>query len=68
MCIRDRVWDDTSKVHDQFANLTRIGIDEISYKRGHKYLTVVVDHDSGRLVWAAPNTINLGTSVLGEGQ
>jgi transposase len=30
----------------------RIGIDEISYKRHHKYLTVVVDHDSGRLVWA----------------
>ena len=49
-----RVWDDTEKLHDQFAGLTRIGIDEISYKRGHKYLTVVVDHDSGRLVWAAP--------------
>ena len=32
----------------------RVGIDEISYKRGHKYLTVVVDHDSGRWVWAAP--------------
>lgn len=39
---------------DRFAGLRRIGIDEISYKRGHKYLTVVVDHDSGRLVWAAP--------------
>ncbi len=38
----------------QFAGLTRIGIDEISYKRGHKYLTVVVDHDTGRPVWAAP--------------
>ena len=34
--------------------MTRIGIDEISYKRNHKYLTVVVDHDTGRLVWAAP--------------
>ncbi len=22
-------------------------------RRGHKYLMVVVDHDSGRLVWAA---------------
>jgi transposase len=33
---------------------SRIGIDEISYKRHHKYLTVVVDHDSGRLVWAKP--------------
>ncbi len=49
-----RVWADTQKQYDQFAGLTRIGIDEISYKRGHKYLTCVVDHDSGRLVWAAP--------------
>ena len=58
-----RVWDDTSKLHDQFAGLRRIGIDEISYKRGHKYLTVVVDHDSGRLVWAAPgqDKATLGT-------
>jgi transposase len=39
---------------DRFAGLRRIGIDEISYKRHHKYLTVVVDHDGGRLVWAAP--------------
>ena len=48
-----RVWADVEVLHDQFAGLARIGIDEISYKRGHKYLTVVVDHDSGRLVWAA---------------
>ncbi|MGC8488947.1 MAG: ISL3 family transposase [Clostridia bacterium] len=39
---------------DPFEGLRRIGIDEISYKRGHRYLTVVVDHDSGHLVWAAP--------------
>ena len=38
---------------DRFAGLRRIGIDEISYKRGHRYLTVVVDHDRGRLIWAA---------------
>ena len=36
---------------DRLNGLRRIGIDEISYRRGHKYLTVVVDHDSGRLVW-----------------
>jgi len=29
-----------------------IGVDEISYRRHHKYLTVVVDHLSGRVVWA----------------
>jgi transposase len=49
-----RVWADVEKLYDRFAGLRRIGIDEISYKRGHRYLTVVVDHDSGRLVWAAP--------------
>ena len=31
--------------------LYRIGVDEISYKRGHRYLTVVADHDTGRVVW-----------------
>jgi transposase len=49
-----RVWADTAAGVDAFAGLQRIGIDEISYKRRHKYLTVVVDHDSGRLVWASP--------------
>jgi transposase len=49
-----RVWADVESVHDRFAGLRRIGVDEISYKRGYKFLTVVVDHDSGRLVWAAP--------------
>jgi transposase len=36
---------------DRLDGLRRIGIDEISYRRGHKYLTVVVDHATGRLVW-----------------
>jgi len=39
---------------DPLDGLRRIGIDEISYKKGHRYLTVVVDHDVKRLVWAAP--------------
>jgi transposase len=49
-----RVWADVEKLGDRLDGLTRIGIDEISYKRGYRYLTVVVDHDSGRLLWAAP--------------
>ena len=49
-----RVWADIDAQHDRFAGLQRIGIDEISYKKGHKYLMVVVDHDTRRLVWAAP--------------
>ncbi len=56
-----RVWADTGGAVDRLEGLARIGIDEISYRRGQQYLTVVVDHDSGRLVWAAPgnNTATL---------
>ncbi len=65
-----RVWADVEQVQDRFAGLRRIGIDEISYKRGHRYLTVVVDHDTGRLVWAAPGrdkaTVALFFDALGE--
>jgi len=49
-----RVWDDVDAHCDRLAGLRRIGIDEISYKKGHKYLMVVVDHDTRALVWAAP--------------
>ncbi len=49
-----RVVADAEANTDRFANLRRIGIDEISYKRGHTYLTVVVDHESGVLLWAHP--------------
>ena len=49
-----RVWADVEAVTDRFEGLSRIGIDEIAYKRGHLYLLVVVEHDTGRLVWAAP--------------
>ena len=49
-----RVAADAEQATDRFAGLTRTGIDEIAYKRGHRYLTVLVDHDTGRLLWAAP--------------
>lgn len=38
---------------DRFDGLVRIGIDETSYKKGHRYMTVVLDHDTGRVVWCA---------------
>lgn len=64
-----RVWGDVAAVGDRLDGLTRIGIDEISYKRGHRYLTIVVDHDSGRLLWAAPGrdraTLRLFFDLLG---
>jgi len=49
-----RVCRDAEGLVDRLANLRRIGIDEISYKKNHHYVTCVVDHDTGRLVWAAP--------------
>ena len=65
-----RVVDDGRAAHDPFDNLTRIGIDEISYKKGHRYLTIVVDHDSGRLVWAAVGrdkvTLNKFFDLVGD--
>ncbi len=33
------------------ARLERIGIDEISYRRGQRYLTVIADHACGRVIW-----------------
>lgn len=51
--IIERVGADIDAAHDRLAGLRRIGIDEISYKKGQKYLTIVVDHDTKRLVWAA---------------
>jgi transposase len=65
-----RVAADAVTGSDRFANLRRIGIDEISYKKGHRFLTVVVDHDTGRLVWAAPGrdeaTLEAFFDALGE--
>lgn len=43
-----------TRAGDGLDGLRRIGIDEVAYRKGHRYLMCVVDHDSGRLVWAAP--------------
>ena len=46
----------------RFDGVRRIGIDETSYKKGHRYVTVVVDHDRGCLIWAHAG---YGKEVLG---
>ena len=35
------------------VSLRRIGVDVFSYRKRHHYLTLVVDHDRRRVVWAA---------------
>lgn len=47
-----RVWAEIAARVDLLDGLTRIGIDEVSWRRNHRYLLAVVDHDTGRLVWA----------------
>jgi transposase len=68
--IIDRVVGEQRARVDPLNGLARIGIDEISYKSGHRYLIIVVDHDTGRLVWAAPGhekkTLRIFFDALGE--
>ena len=37
----------------RLKNLKRIGIDETSYSKGHKYITTVVNHDTNTVVWVS---------------
>jgi len=37
----------------RLAGLVAVGVDETSYRRGQRYLTSVVDHRSGAIVWCA---------------
>jgi transposase len=68
--ICERVAAEAQREIDLLDGLRRIGIDEIAHRTGQRYLTVVVDHDSGRLVWAAAGrdrrTVEAFLDALGE--
>jgi transposase len=68
--ICERVCAEARREVDLLSGLRRIGIDEISHRKGQRYLTVVVDHDTGRLVWAAAGrdrkTVEEFLDALGE--
>lgn len=51
--IVQRIADEAGSPLDRIKRLRKIGVDEVSFRRGQRYLTVVVDHDSGSLLWAA---------------
>ena len=65
-----RVCDEARARRDLLADLRRLGFDEISVRKGQSYLTVVVDHHTGRLVWAAPGrdrkTVEKFLDLLGD--
>jgi transposase len=54
----------------RLQGLVAIGVDEISYRRHHRYLTSVVDHHAGGIVWCAPGrnseTLRAFFQELGE--
>jgi len=59
----DMSWDTVKDIHVEalkkkykkrkLKHLQHLGVDEISVKKGHNYLTVVVDLDTGQVVWVA---------------
>jgi transposase len=56
-------WDTVGRIVDRVVaerldprrldGLRMVGVDEVSYRRRHRYLTVVADHHTGRIVWCA---------------
>lgn len=54
---------------DTLDGLTHVGIDELSVRKHHEYITVVTDHATGNIVWAAPGknaaTLKLFFEALG---
>jgi transposase len=58
-------WDTIKDIHKQallrkyskrkLRHLKYLGVDEIAIRKGHSYLTVVVDLETGSVVWAAPD-------------
>jgi len=55
---------------DLLSGLVAIAIDEVKYKKGQRYLTVVCDHMTGKVIWAAKgrtkDTVSSFFDVLGE--
>jgi len=38
---------------DRLEQLFVVGVDEVSWRKGHSYLTLVSSHETGRFVWGA---------------
>jgi transposase len=55
----------------RLSGLVDIGVDEISWKKNHRYVTLVSDHASGKIVWGKAGkdteTLNAFFDEVGEG-
>jgi len=50
---------DKSFLEDQYGEpdyegVRILAVDEIAVRKGHEYMTVVIDHDTGRVLWMGP--------------
>ena len=52
-CVNRALHDLEPERSRRLDGLVNIGIDETSYKKDHKYITVIVNHDINTVVWAA---------------
>jgi transposase len=68
MCVR--VAEEALGRVDLLDGLVAVAIDEVKYKKGHRYLTVVCDHFTGKVIWAArgrsKDTVHAFFDLLGE--
>lgn len=60
-CVNRALHDLEPERSRRLDGLVNIGIDETSYKKGHKYIAVIVNHDTNTVVWASEGH---GKSVL----
>lgn len=60
-CVHRTMNDIEPEISRRLDGLVNIGIYETSYKKGHKYITIVVNYDTNTVVWAAQGH---GKSVL----
>jgi transposase len=46
-----RVADEHLGEHDRLVDLFEISVDEVAWRKGHHYLTLIADHRCGKIVW-----------------
>lgn len=61
--IIERVGADLRGSDSRLDGVTRIGIGEVAYRKGHRYMVVVIDHDTGDIIWAKPGR---STQTVGD--
>jgi transposase len=68
MCVR--VCEEALGRVDLLDRLVAVAIDEVKYKKGQRYLTVVCDHFTGKVIWAAKgrnkDTVGAFFDALGQ--